>query len=72
MKQNRVGLAFAAMVFVVSCASAPPDEHAPFDAFINQTISESAIPGVAIVVLRDGEPWPAQVMATPTASAAAR
>ena len=55
MKQNRVGLAFAAMVFVMSCASAPPDVHAPFDAFINQTISESAIPGVAIVVLRDGE-----------------
>lgn len=55
MKHNRVGLAFAAMVFVASCASAPPAEHTPFDAFINETISASAIPGVAIVVLRDGE-----------------
>ena len=55
MKQNRVGLALAAMVFVVSCASAPPDDRAPFEAFVNRTIGEATIPGVAIVVLRDGE-----------------
>lgn len=58
MRLNLVGAAVAAIVLCASCASSSGPHvarRAAFDAFMNQTIAEAMIPGVAVVVLHDGE-----------------